>query len=250
MNTINFKLSENPIKLSWTNDTNLKHIYKLQTGIQHWKNATNDQEFFERIASVINWNFQRTIVANNININSIARVLDVGSGLGFFDLTLSQCNKNIEFYLLDRSIVNVGKNTKYYSRENNHGFYNSWQVILDIIKNSNLDIEKFKFLDPDSNPWPAEVDLIMSLHSWCWHYPKEVYWNKMLDSLKIGGYLILDVLHLKDRDTVAEISEEMGCDPTVTPRVLEDPLSHPFLSELTVHDDNSFGGCYCWQRKK
>lgn len=249
MSTIDFKLHDSLIKLSWENNINFERIYKLQTGIQHWKNISSDQEFLGRVVSLINWNFQRTILTNGIDINTINRIIDVGSGVGLFDLTLSQCNANTEFYLVDKSIVNIEKNIKYYSRENNHGFYNSWPVIFDIIKNSNLNIKKFKFLSPD-NQWPKDVDLIVSLNSWCWHYPKEVYWNKMIDSLKIGGYLILDVLDLNDRNMVSEISEEMSSNPTVTLRTVANPLSHPFLNELTISDDNSFGGCYCWQRKK
>jgi hypothetical protein len=64
---------------------------------------------------------------------------------------------------------------------------------------------------------PEDTDLIMSSYSWCFHYPKETYWQKVRDSLKTGGKLFLDVRLLQDRNMIQEINEEFKSLPTLIP---------------------------------
>ncbi len=241
---INFSLNNFPIFLSWDKSKYhvLKKFYMLQTGPFLWN--VKDDEFFLKMKNLIEWNFNRSLFDSNIDISKIKKVLDVGSGLSLFDLTLSQMNPDIDFYLLDKSDFKK-KISQYYSKNNTHGFYNLWFLVDDCIKHSNLNSKKFNKLSPDDN-WPTELDLVISLNSWCWHYPKEVYWEKMISSLKIGGYLILDVLNLKDKSVVDEITNELG--PVISSSLR--PLSmsnHPFKHEFNIVDNN-VGGCYCWQR--
>ena len=103
------------------------------------------------------------------------------------------------------------------------------------------------FLSPE-NAWPAQIDVITSYFSYCFHYPKEKYWTNILSSLKIGGKLILDVRMLADRDVVEEITEDMKCQPTI----------QWFDSKLPAHVDNMpspkegmpVGGRFIWTRNK
>jgi len=102
-------------------------------------------------------------------------------------------------------------------------------------------------LSPEDQ-WPEEVDCVTSYISFCWHYPKEVYWNKIMRSLKIGGKLVLDIRTLPDRDVIAEISKDMGSTPT----------AHWFDAKLPAHIDNMpaprlgdpIGGRFIWTRNK
>jgi len=61
------------------------------------------------------------------------------------------------------------------------------------------------------------------------HYPKEIYWDKVNLILKPGGKLILDVRKLKDRDTVAEISDSFKCKPKM----------HEFKNTIVPWIDNN-----------
>ena len=66
-------------------------------------------------------------------------VLDIGSGISLTDLAIAKLNPNINFYLLDESKIDYKKHWQYFSKENKHGFYNDWDVVLDCINNSELD---------------------------------------------------------------------------------------------------------------
>lgn len=237
------------VNLSWKNDKEFQHIYMLQTGPAFWTKYWKDKNFFiKRVHNVIKWNFQRTIFSNNIDIYSLNSVLDVGSGVGLFDIILSKINTNCKFYLLDKSLISpLGIHRQYFSYENNHGFYNNWSVVNDIIETSNANLQQFDFLSPES-VWPENLDLVISMNSWCWHYPKDVYWDKLLASLKIGGYLILDVLNLKDRDMAGEITEELKSVPIAVPRTLPTDKTHSNIDEFTINGNNIYGYCYCWKR--
>ena len=58
-----------------------------------------------------------------------------------------------------------------------------------------------------------QVDCITSYLSYCWHYPKDMYWDLVMSKLKMGGRLILDVRTLPNRDIIAEISKDMNSEP-------------------------------------
>jgi len=227
--------------ISWKNYEGLSRVYKLQTGPQHWAGINTSELFFARVKAQVEWNWAR--VSKYIDINNLKKVIDVGSGLGLFDLTLHHLNNDTEFYLVDKSIINIPVNIKYYSYED-YPFYHSWNVVTDCLTSSNIDKTKFTFLSPE-DVWPNNVDLVISMHSWCWHYPKEYYWGRLLNSLKIGGTLVLDVLNIKDKNIVEEISDQLGATPTYDLRYA--PANHPFANEFTLIN-KSHGGCYSWVR--
>ena len=53
--------------------------------------------------------------------------------------------------------------------------------------------------------------MIMSNHSYMFHYPKELFWDKVLKRVKSNKCrLAFDVLNLKDQDVVDEITKETG----------------------------------------
>ncbi len=145
-----------------------------------------------------------------------ARVLDIGSGISVIDLLLYSYIPNSTFYLLD----NEGWDDKFselgipnISYGENYPIYNSWAPVTDAIESSGFDKNRFRFLDTNST-FPEDLDVITSYLSWCFHYPKEIYWNQVQESLKVGGKLILDVRPIHDRDIIGEISEAMRSKPT------------------------------------
>jgi SAM-dependent methyltransferase len=248
-----FELKNYSINLCWSDELQLKSTFKLQTGgSRTWKNAPDTNEhLISRMKNSIDKNYQRVFEHNNIDIFSINKLVDIGCGISLLDLSLHQINPAIEFHLVDKSEISVTTESKYFSFENNHGFYNDWRVVEDCIKTTSLDATKFFMHDPD-DIWPNDVDVILSMYSYCWHYPKEVYWKKVLSSLKLGGYLILDILNLKDQSVVEEISDVFGSKPISQMKYLYDyskTETHPYINEFSIID-GSYGGLHCFQRLK
>ena len=90
-------------------------------------------------------------------------------------------------------------------------FYNSWEPTVDAINTSQFNTNRFVMQTPEQD-FPT-ADVVFSQLSWCFHYPKEVYWNKVMSCLKQGGILQLDVRILQDTDVIGEISEDLKSNP-------------------------------------
>lgn len=249
---LNFTFNNTPAQLSWTDTNLLKYFFKFQTGPRRWHNKPDDDEIiFPHIEGYVNYSVNRVLESCDIDFSKISKIIDVGCGISLVDLVFHQFNNSIDFYLVDQSKVSEKDKWEFYSVSNDHGFYNNWNVLEDCIKSSNFNRKKFNLLD-SNDEWPSEVDIILSLNSWCFHYGKEVYWKNLLSSLKIGGYLILDVLNLPNRSLVDEITNEIGPVKYSKLRYLADYSTsqpHPWMKELTIID-GSYGGLYCWQRLK
>ena len=63
------------------------------------------------------------------------------------------------------------------------------QILEQIIPYFNPDFNVTDVLDFPNN----HFDMIQSHMSWCWHYPKEIYYNEVLRILKPNGLLVVDV---------------------------------------------------------
>lgn len=244
MNKINITNNAEQISLSWTNVSELRKWSRMQLGEAYFPASLTDEEFMSLFSKRIQNNWNR--IALTIDITKLKKIVDVGSGVSTPDLLASKINPDAEFYLVDKAEYTRKTNGIYY--QDVHGHYNSWSVVEDCINSSGLDRNKFNFLDP-SNEWPVDVDLVLSTFSWCWHYPKETYWNKVMSSLKVGGHLLVDVLNLPDRDVVNEISTEFNSLPTVVSKMKMDPHLNHFKDHLTVKD-GYYGGLYLWTRCK
>lgn len=244
MNQININNNNSQLSLSWNNIPELRKWSRMQLGEAYFPKTLTDQEFMVLFEKRIQNNWNR--IARNVNITKLKKIVDIGSGVSTPDLLASKYNPDAEFYLVDKAEYTRKVNGVYY--QDVHGHYNSWSVVDDCINSSDLDRNKFNFLDPN-DPWPNDVDLILSTFSWCWHYPKETYWNKILSSLKVGGTLLVDVLNLPNRDVVQEISDEMGSTPISISKMKMDAHLDPFRNHLTVKD-GYYGGLYKWIRNK
>lgn len=242
MNEITINNNDTELSLSWSNIQELRKWSRMQLGEAYFPNTLTDEEFMSKFEKRIQNNWNR--IALNVDITKLSKIIDIGSGVSTTDLLASKCNPTAEFYLLDKSEYTRKTNGIYY--QDVHGHYNSWDVVEDCINSSGLNRSKFNFLDPNDE-WPNDVDLILSTFSWCWHYPKEVYWDKVLASLKIGGTLLVDVLNLPDKDVVKEISYEFRSVPVPISKMKMDPHLNPFKDHLVVKD-GSYGGLYMWTR--
>lgn len=140
-----------------------------------------------------------------------ANILDIGCGVGINDMILSSILPTASFTLADRNEWSqVGTKTREFMNGYNEEyiFYNCWNVFEDGVKNSGLKRERFKLIDPDDE-W-EKYDMIISTWSWGWHYPLSTYWDRAVESLKPGGFLVIDLAKEED---VTLITETMGSDP-------------------------------------
>lgn len=140
-----------------------------------------------------------------------ANILDVGSGVGINDLLLSMYLPNATFTLADQhEWSQLGTKTRDYMNGYNEEyiFYNCWDVFEDAVKTTGLNRERFTLIDP-SDEW-GEYDMILSTWSYSWHYPLDTYWQKTLQALKPGGYLMLDMARGED---VEFITQTLGNTP-------------------------------------
>jgi SAM-dependent methyltransferase len=178
----------------------------------------------------------------------INKIVSVGSGVATFELLLSQYIKDANIYLVDKNDITAEfPLTKETIFSENHGFYNSQDVTKDAIITSNLDVDRFNFLNPDNN-WPSKLDLVISKFAWCYNFPKHLYWNQLLSSLKLNGILILEIPHY-NKNYVDEISNELGCPATVIGNAKG--LSFSSLNKfLSFDSDGTSSKCYLWTRYK
>jgi len=223
------------LTVDWTNKNDLAWYATQQAGCYHADLSSvnwHDRDRFLPLHNehFQNWNRDKWTDREKLGVFDLpdnARVMDIGCGAAISDLLLYSYIPSSTFYLLD----NEGEWPSFckpydVSYTEDHPFYHSWKPVKDAIESSNFDLSRFNFLSP-SDEFPKELDLVMSSFSWCYHYPKETYWSNVVDSLKIGGKLFLDVRILQDRDIIKEISEEMNADPIkidldVGPEYLDD----------------------------
>jgi SAM-dependent methyltransferase len=243
MSYLTINQGNSSVALNWKDPKELREWASWQAGKAFYPNSMSDEEFRVKFNHRSQWHWNRT--ASLVDMTSAKRIVDVGSGVAVQDLIASKLNPSAEFYLVDKSENTRKSNGLYYQEV--HGHYNAWSVVEDAIKESDIDRSKFNFLSPD-DAWPDDIDVVISTYSWCWHYPKEAYWDKVISKLKVGGTLALDIFYLPNRDTVSEISEAMGSTPQLIKASNNTHLDH--FKDQFVLKDNAPGGFHVWKRAK
>lgn len=256
MNGISLNIFGRNIVLNYNDISLLRKYAPLQMGENNFPKDLTDEEFIKKISTFIKYNFERS--AKYIGQNhSIKKVIDVGSGMSLFDIILYKLSstetQGPNVYLVDKSERIGGHATPYVKDENQHGFYNSWDCAIDVIKASNIPLDDFNFLSPEDS-WPDDVDIIVSQYSWLWHYPSKTYLERAYNSLRPGGKLIVDVMYLKEKDQAEEISELFKSKPIgfhETGAVINDEnYVHPFfkkpMKELYHIINGRHGMTCCW----
>lgn len=229
------------LTVKWNDANNLALWSNIQAGL-YLQDTNSLQTFYEHFPRWYQMFWDARFKQGLFDVADNSVILDIGCGVAVIDLLLAQYLPQSKFYLLDKEGFSFRPGV-YYDPE--YPEYNSWDPVRDAINATELDSSRFTMLSPD-NTWPEEVDVISSYLSYCWHYPKETYWNKVLDTLKVGGKLILDVRSLPNKDVVNEISKDMK----------SEPVAHWFDIKLPAHIDNMpapkegmpLGGRFVWTR--
>lgn len=204
------------LNIRWSDPKTLAKYSNIQAGfylenVQDYSVQFLKKHFYEWNQTF--WTMREEKGMFNFSDNSV--IVDIGSGIAVADLLLASYIPNSKFYLIDDEGWNdefaqaVPPNVCY---DTDYPIYNSWSPVNDAITTSGFDPARFVMQTP-SESFPVDVDVITSYISWCFHYPKEIYWERVMSSLKKGGQLLLDVRSLEDKDVIGEISEELKSIP-------------------------------------
>jgi hypothetical protein len=215
MYKLSINTNRNTLDVHWSNINNLAKYANIQAGHYLDPSCSFTADLLEkkfREWHQMFWDIEQEHGMLNFPDNSV--FVDIGSGIGVKDLLLYSYVPNSKFYLIDSEgwdeafAVSIPPNICY---SNDYPIYNSWAPTKDAIATSNFDSSRFVIQDP-SMEFP-DADVVFSQLSWCFHYPKETYWDRVMSCLKTGGQLQLDVRILADRDIIGEISEELKSKP-------------------------------------
>jgi SAM-dependent methyltransferase len=236
-------------------EDHLPYLWLQSSGDQSWVQFSllSEEQKKQFIKDLALKRFNQWIEFYPINQNTKS-IIDVGSGLAIADLLISQLRPDIDFYLVDRNTNlldwDYSREYSYFSKslddEDYHGFYNSFDITRDIITNSPINSERINFLVPEDE-WPNEVDLVVSSFSWMWHYHKNIYWDRLLKSLKVGGHLAITITLREQEYFINEISNDLGSYPCMC--MLIDPDQTLEKGRKGV-DQVIHTGYYVWQRMK
>jgi SAM-dependent methyltransferase len=240
--TLTVNSDRGPLVVKWQDADTLAQWSNIQAGL-YLQEKNTLQTFYEHFPRWYQMFWDARARQGLFDLADDAVILDIGSGLAVVDLLLASYLPKSKFYLLDKEGFEFYPGVYY---DHNYPEYNSWQPVHDAINATGFDSSRFTIMSP-CDQFPEQVDCITSYLSWCWHYPKEIYFDRAYDSLKVGGKLILDVRTLPGKNIVEEITEKMK----------SKPVAHWFDVKLPAHIDNMpspepgmpLGGRFMWTKQ-
>ena len=121
-------------------------------------------------------------------------ILDIGCGIGGIDVILYHHFGNPALYLLDNSKVS---SQILYGFDRGESFYNSFQATKDLM-DANA-VKNYMLIDSSEElPDLKNIDLVLSILSWGYHYPIGTYLSYVDSVLSENGTLIMDIREWTD----------------------------------------------------
>ena len=120
-------------------------------------------------------------------------ILDIGCGVGGIDVLLHRHYGTPRLYLVDRTHTS---DKVYYGFAERGAFYNSFETTRRLLTGNRIPEKDLRFREVNEEcrlDVPEQVDLVVSLISWGFHYPVPVYADQVRALLRPGGRVILDV---------------------------------------------------------
>lgn len=192
--------------ISYSDISNFKHWLSIQRTKSWYLKNESDSVFLNEYTQWLQWYWNEIEQLGAFDLKTDANIIDIGSGLAVIDLLLAKKFPKSTITLVDKNLLDT-ENISLWGET--HSYYNSWQPVLDGIFCSHIHSNQIRFKDPDDS-WGINYDLVMSHHSWCWHYPASMYLDKVYHSLKLGGKLLLTVRFTENDDIVKIITEKFG----------------------------------------
>ncbi len=137
-------------------------------------------------------------------------MLDIGCGLAGMDICINRelRKPGMKFHLLDKTRV---EGDVFYRFEEKGAFYNSLDITKDFLIRNGINKENISIYEANAKneiPIDGNVDLIISIASWGFHYPVDIYLEQAFEILEDGGVLIIDVRN--DTDGYNRICSKFG----------------------------------------
>lgn len=135
-------------------------------------------------------------------------ILDIGCGIAAIDARLLQVYPDAEFWLLDKTALDVR-----YGKEAEHAFYNDMRAAYRLMGQNGARPEQIHLLDAGDDysiAATARIDLAVSLFSWGWHYPIGTYVEAAAEAMRAGGVLIADVRNWEGKALLLETFDFIG----------------------------------------
>ena len=123
--------------------------------------------------------------------NSI--ILDLGAGNSILDLTICKLfpKKNFQFILVDDGNSYPSQKTdQFYGSD--YKPYNNWTFVEKSIELNQFSKENFSFKNLNDFNDTIKVNLAMSNSAWGFHFPIDLYLEKISNSLKPNGFLYVN----------------------------------------------------------
>ena len=119
-------------------------------------------------------------------------VMDIGCGLAGVDLALSRIRQSINFVLIDQDRF---EEKPHYGFREIASAYNSLTETRNFLSTNGVNESRIRTVDLLTEQFPSEpeVDVVLSIISWGFHYPVETYIDDVYRSLRPGGVAILDI---------------------------------------------------------
>lgn len=133
----------------------------------------------------------------------MSRIIDIGSGLGGIDAILNQHYGGfVEVCPVDGAADEPVMHT-------HASTFNSEKVTRAFLSANG--VMRCSYFSPHALPKSLNTKLIISVASWCFHYPPGTYLSFVKASLAPGGILIVDVRRDKPwRELLSQSFEEIG----------------------------------------
>jgi len=139
-------------------------------------------------------------------------ILDIGCGLGGINLFISKKYRhNIKIMLLDKTKID---NSIVYNYRENASFYNSLPLAKIFLVQYGVPTTNITYKECKSDntiPYSNKFDIIISLLSWGFHYPLNIYLDQVEKLLKNNGILIIDIR--ENSDGISQISNYFKSTP-------------------------------------
>jgi hypothetical protein len=136
------------------------------------------------------------------------RSLDIGAGVGGIDWFLYQHYRgSLDLHILDRDGVS---DAVYYGFNPTAAKYNYLGQTAEFLERNGVPRAKLHMHDVETSGFPTSIrfDLIVSLLSWGFHYPVDVYADAVAAVLSPSGTAILDVR--KETDGMAQLQRRFS----------------------------------------
>jgi SAM-dependent methyltransferase len=180
----------------------LRYILWQRTELQRWSRFSShliNLEAFLRSNAIREGYCQKLFkefqeLKPYLPLEPIKAVADIGCGVAGIDVLISRSyqSSKSKFYLIDKTQLD---HHIHYGLQPQGEFYNSLSVAKALLVENQIDPAQIELVSADhiGDRDIPQLDLIISLISWGYHYPVETYHAWVLKNLKPGGRLILDI---------------------------------------------------------